>query len=94
MTVLPSVAETVTVPGAVIVPLVEVKFALVCPAAMVTLAGTGSFAASLLDKVTVTPPAGAGDERFTVPVKDDVECTVSPPFTLTEPTPAPRPPYA
>jgi hypothetical protein len=44
-----------------------VKFALVFPAAIVTLEGTAA-ARSLLESVIVAPPAGAALIRFTVPV--------------------------
>ncbi len=40
-----------------------------CPAAMVMLAGTVA-AALLLARVTMTPPAGAGALRFTVPLEE------------------------
>src|SRR5262249_8136915 len=43
----------------------------VCPAAIVTVAGdTVTLEVSLLDKVTVTPPAGAGEDRLTANMVD------------------------
>ena len=44
------------------------KFALVLPAATVTLAGTVAAAGVSLDSVTTTPPVGAGLINVTVPV--------------------------
>src|SRR5437762_2962306 len=38
----------------------------VAPAAMETLAGTVTLLVSLLNRLTVKPPAGAGDDRFSV----------------------------
>ena len=55
-----------------------VKVALVAPAGMVTVGGTVAAAVLLLDRVTITPPAGAGPFSCTVPVTE-VPC-----FTLVE----------
>ena len=52
-----------------------VKFALLAPAATVTLAGTVA-ADELLERFTATPPLGADPLRVTVPVEGD------PPVTL------------
>src|ERR1017187_377825 len=43
---------------------------LVAPAAIVTVAGTVTFVVSLLDRLTVTPPAGAAADRVTVKFVD------------------------
>src|SRR5262245_54954561 len=43
----------------------------VCPAAMATVAEESvAFEVSLLDSVTMTPPAGAGEDRLTANVVD------------------------
>jgi hypothetical protein len=52
-----------------------VKAALVAPCATVTFAGTPA-TGSLLESVTVNPPAGAADDNVTVP------CEFEPPVTL------------
>ena len=52
------------------------KFALVAPAATVTLAGTPATVVLLLDSVTTAPPAGAAAVKVTVPVLE------APPTTL------------
>jgi hypothetical protein len=44
------------------------KVADVAPSGTVTLAGTVAFLVSLLLSVTLTPPAGAGPLKMTVPV--------------------------
>src|SRR2546425_12104128 len=54
------------------------RLALVAPAATVTLAGTAATAASVLESITVTPPAGARAFRTTVPLEG------LPPVTLVE----------
>ena len=61
---------------AVTVLLVIVKFALVAPAAIVTLAGTVAALVWLLDRVTTAPPLGAALVSVTVP------CEVFPPVTV------------
>ena len=53
----------------VTVVVVTVKFAVVFPAATVTLAGTVA-EALLLDKATEMPPVGAAAFRVTVPVEE------------------------
>ena len=55
--------------------MVSVKSALTPPAGMTMLVGTGAVTASVVDKVTVAPPSGAGFASTTVPV------TASPPTT-------------
>ena len=55
---------------------VRVKFALVAPAAMVTLAGTVAALVLALERATTAPPLGAALVRVTVP------CEVLPPVTL------------
>jgi hypothetical protein len=69
-------AEIVTDVDTVTARVLTAKVALVEPAGTVTLAG-GVAAASLLDNVTVAPPAGAGKLSVTVPVGAEV-----PPVTL------------
>jgi hypothetical protein len=49
---------------------VIVKFAVVAPAATVTLAGTCAAAVLLLDKTTTAPPVGAAPAKMTVPVDE------------------------
>jgi hypothetical protein len=51
--------------------------ALVAPAATVTLEGTLAAVASLLERATCAPPAGAGPLSLTVPAED-----CAPPTTL------------
>jgi len=53
-------------PTGVVVMLKVVKF---CPAAIETLAGVIA-ALLLLDRLTITPPAGAALNRVTVPIAD------------------------
>ena len=54
-----------------IVPVVALKVAEVAPAAMMTDAGTVR-ADLLLDTITVAPPVGAGAERVTVQLLDEL----------------------
>jgi hypothetical protein len=54
---------------------VTLNVAVVLPAATVTEAGTVAVAVSLLAKVTVIPPVGAGPDSVTVP------CETVPPVT-------------
>ena len=56
--------------------MVTVKVALVCPAGMVTLAGTVATPGLLLKRETTAPPLGAGALNMTLPVDGD------PPLTL------------
>ena len=51
------------------VNVVTVKVAVLWPAATVTVPGTRAFRVSLLVSVTVSPPAGAGPLKLTVPVE-------------------------
>ena len=67
------IVTSVEAPTAVVVTL---KFALVAPAATVTLAGRLATARLLLDSVTTAPPAGAA------PVNVAVPCDALPPVTL------------
>ena len=69
----PVIVTSVEAPTAVVVTL---KFALVAPAATVTLAGRLATARLLLDSVTTAPPAGAA------PVNVAVPCDALPPVTL------------
>ena len=70
----PSVAVIVDAVFAATAVVVTVNVAVVAPAATVTLAGT--VAAALLDvSVTTRPPAGAADDRVTVPVLDTPPAT-------------------
>ena len=67
------------------VDVVIVNVALVAEAGIVTLAGTDATVVLLLDKVTVTPPVGAGAVRVAVPVEELPPCTAVG-FTDTEPS--------
>jgi hypothetical protein len=46
-----------------------VKFALLAPTGMVTLAGTRATAVLLVDRITTAPPAGAAPVNVAVPVE-------------------------
>lgn len=48
----------------------KVKVALLAPCGTATVAGTETTEGLLLDKEIVTPPAGAGETSFTVPVEE------------------------
>jgi hypothetical protein len=63
----PAVAVIVAVTGAFTVAVAIVKVALVCPAATVTVCGTGALPLELL-RATERPPLGAEPVRVTVPV--------------------------
>jgi hypothetical protein len=62
-------AVIVTVVAAVTVLVVTVKFPLVAPGDIVTVAGTVATAGSLVESETTAPPAAAGNASPTVPVK-------------------------
>ncbi len=64
----PKAPLTVTGVAAVTAVVVMPKFALVAPAATVTLAGTLATVALLVDSATTTPLAGAAEVNVTVPV--------------------------
>ena len=56
---------------------VTAKVAEVAPARTVTLAGTAAAAGLLLESVTTAPPAGAAEERVTVPVDPEPPTTLA-----------------
>ena len=64
----PDVPEIVSTVADVTAFVVTTNPTVVAPAGTVTLAGTAATAALLLDRVTVTPPLGAGEDSVTVPV--------------------------
>ena len=79
---LPALAVNVTVVAVLTAEAVAVKFALVAPAATVTVAGTDT-AALLLPKLTAIPPLGAA--AFSVTVQLSVLAPVSDPFAQLNP---------
>ena len=81
------VAEAVMVADPMPTP-VTVAEPLIAPAAMLMLAGAGTFVASLVVKFMVTPPAGAGDDSVTGKLVDKLSPTEGlpkaiPPGTVT-----------
>jgi hypothetical protein len=72
----PPLAEIVTVLAEVTTVVVIGYVAVVAPAATVTLAGTWTTAGMLLDRVTTSPPVGAGPFSVTVPVEGFPPCTL------------------
>jgi hypothetical protein len=64
----PPLAVIVTVLAEVTTDVVIGYVAVVAPAATVTLVGTWATPGRLLDRVTTSPPAGAGPFNMTVPV--------------------------
>jgi hypothetical protein len=65
--VLADFAVMVTLVALVTAPVLIVKLTLLVPVGMKTDAGTEAILLLLLDKVTVTPPAGAGLAAVTIP---------------------------
>ena len=77
-------AERVTVADAATLLVVTVKVALVCPEAMVTLAGVVATAVLALERLTASPPGPAGLVRVAVPV------ALLPPMTVEGETDSPH----
>jgi hypothetical protein len=88
--VVPYVAEIVELVVVATALVVTLKFALVSPAAIVTLAGTWAAVVLLLERVTTAPPVGAAPLSVTVPVVPLPPITLDG-FTETEATALPPP---
>jgi hypothetical protein len=63
---------------------VTVNVALVAPAGTVTLSGTRAAIVLLLDRLTTTPPAGAGPVNVTLPVDVPIPPTTLVGFSVSE----------